>query len=247
MNIAASSVESTNLHIVDVMTVPRGIEKLVSEPENEDVLNHLLTQVVVNSVDLLLLPVRLQSFLQLPRALKILAERLLNLHKKIVLFLLCLECGDDRTYDNPGIALLGVAVLLQLFRYGNENAGRQGHVEDAIILLLALFEFLQVSVEVDEGLILVVLAGDVRADFAELLQLLLDLFGGHFDVRLDSSQKLCVVHLCPGIADNLNIFREEFVAVLGGASALLLPSIGEPRNLPNRTALGTAAPVLLAC
>lgn len=101
-------------------------------------------------------------------------------------------------------------------------------------------------VELDERLILVVLAGDVGANFAELLQLLFDLLGGHLDVRLDSSQKLCVVHLCSGIADNLNIFREEFVAVLGGASALLLPSVGEPRDLPNRTALGTAPILSLA-
>lgn len=64
-----------------MMTVPGGSKELVTEPQDEDVLNHLLAQVVVNTEDLLFFPVGLQSPLQLPRALEVLAEGLLNLHR----------------------------------------------------------------------------------------------------------------------------------------------------------------------
>lgn len=68
-----------HLNVVDVMTVPGSSEELVTEPQDEDVLDHLLSQVVVNTEDLLLFPVGLQSLLQLARALEVLAEWLLNL------------------------------------------------------------------------------------------------------------------------------------------------------------------------
>lgn len=49
-----------NLNIVDVVSVPCGSEERVSKSENQDVLDHLLTKVVVNSEQLLLVPVGLQ-------------------------------------------------------------------------------------------------------------------------------------------------------------------------------------------
>lgn len=69
----------TNLDIVDVVAVPCRIEKLVAKPQNQDVLDHLLTEVVVDTEDLLLFPVGVQSLLQVARALKVLTERLLDL------------------------------------------------------------------------------------------------------------------------------------------------------------------------
>lgn len=67
------------LNVIDVVTVPGGVEEFVSEAHDKDVLDHLLTQVVVDTEDLLFLPVRLQSLLEIARALKVLAERLLYL------------------------------------------------------------------------------------------------------------------------------------------------------------------------
>lgn len=61
------------------MTVPGGTEELVTESENEDILNHLLTQIMIDTEDFLLLPVGLQGFLQFPRASEILAEWFFNL------------------------------------------------------------------------------------------------------------------------------------------------------------------------
>lgn len=61
------------------MTVPGGVEELVAKAHDEDVLDHLLTQVVVDTEDLLLLPVGLEGFLEIARAVEVLPERLLDL------------------------------------------------------------------------------------------------------------------------------------------------------------------------
>ena len=71
---------STYLNVVDVVAVPVGAEELVAKSEDQDVLDHLLTEVVVDTEDLLLLPVGLQGGLKLSGAAKVLAEGLLNLY-----------------------------------------------------------------------------------------------------------------------------------------------------------------------
>ena len=115
------------LNIIDVVTVPSRVEELIAESQNENVLDHLLTQVVINTENFFLLPVGVQSLLKVAGALQILAERLLNL----------LGCKYDTlapeprhlpklgttTYNNAGKATLGVAVALQLLRDSNENTG----------------------------------------------------------------------------------------------------------------------------
>lgn len=78
-----TSIGFTYLNVVDVVTVPCSVEELVSESQDQNVLNHLLTEVVVDTEDLLLLPVGLQSLLQVARALKVLTEGLLNLFPTI--------------------------------------------------------------------------------------------------------------------------------------------------------------------
>lgn len=62
-----------------MVTVPSRVEELIAEPQNENVLDHLLTQVVINTEDLLLLPVGFQGLLEVARALEVLAEGLLDL------------------------------------------------------------------------------------------------------------------------------------------------------------------------
>ena len=69
----------TYLDVVDVVAVPVGAEELVAKSKDQDVLDHLLTKVVVNTEDLLFLPVRLQSVLEFSGASKVLTERLLDL------------------------------------------------------------------------------------------------------------------------------------------------------------------------
>lgn len=62
-----------------MVAVPGGAEELVAKSEDENVLDHLLSEVVVDTEDLLLLPVGRKSLLQLPRAAEVLSEGLLDL------------------------------------------------------------------------------------------------------------------------------------------------------------------------
>ena len=43
-----------DLHVVDVIAVPERLEDAVGEPEDEDVLDRLLAEIVVDPVDLIL-------------------------------------------------------------------------------------------------------------------------------------------------------------------------------------------------
>jgi hypothetical protein len=68
-----------DLDVVDMVSVPGSAEERVTKSKDEDVLDHLLTKVMVNSEQLLLVPVRLEGLLKLTGAGKILSERLLDL------------------------------------------------------------------------------------------------------------------------------------------------------------------------
>lgn len=57
------------LNIIDVVAIPGSVEESVAKAHNEDVLDHFLTQVVVNTEDFLFLPVRIEGLLQGARAL----------------------------------------------------------------------------------------------------------------------------------------------------------------------------------
>jgi len=54
-----------DLDVIDVVAVPGCAEEFVTKPQNQDVLDHLLAQVVVNTENLLFLPVWLESLLKL--------------------------------------------------------------------------------------------------------------------------------------------------------------------------------------
>jgi hypothetical protein len=118
------------------------------------------------------------------------------------------------TYDNARNAVLGITVALQVLRDCDEDTGRKSHVEYPVVLLLALLNLLHVLLKLDEGLVLVVLARDVRAEFAELVQLLLQFLCGGLDVRLDALEILLAVHLRACISNDVDVLREEVVSVL---------------------------------
>jgi hypothetical protein len=67
-----------------MLTVPGGAEELVAESKDEYVLYHLLAEVVVNTEHFLFLPIRSQSFLEFSGAFQVLAERFLDLPKKVI-------------------------------------------------------------------------------------------------------------------------------------------------------------------
>jgi hypothetical protein len=77
--LSAEGLLEGNLNVVNVMSVPGGTEEGVAEAHDKNVLDHLLSKVVINTVELFLFPVWLQRLLQLAGASKILTEGLLDL------------------------------------------------------------------------------------------------------------------------------------------------------------------------
>lgn len=69
-----------------MVPVPGSAKELVSESQNEDVLDHLLAQVVVNSENLVLNPVGGKRALELSGAGKIFSKRLLDLQRSEQVF-----------------------------------------------------------------------------------------------------------------------------------------------------------------
>ena len=68
-----------DLDVVDVMPVPGSAEERVAETQDENVLHHLLTEIVVDAENLLLPPVGFKRLLQFTRACQVLAKWFLDL------------------------------------------------------------------------------------------------------------------------------------------------------------------------
>jgi hypothetical protein len=68
-----------DLNIVDVVSVPGGAQERVTETQDQNVLHHLLAEVVVDTEQLVLLPIRLEGLLKLAGASEILSEGFLDL------------------------------------------------------------------------------------------------------------------------------------------------------------------------
>jgi len=174
-------VRTSYLNIVDVVAVPCGTEKLVTESENENILDHLFAEIVVDTEDFLFTPVWCKSVLEFSGRAKVLAERLLNLRIPYVN-----KAHDTSisgvTYNDSGDAVLRVTVLLQVLRNRNEDTRGKGHVEDTVGLVATLLKLGEVRFELLKAFVLVVLARDVAAHAAELLELLFHFLGGGFDV-----------------------------------------------------------------
>ena len=74
----ADALADRDLHVVDVVPVPEGLEDAIGPAEDEDVLHGLLPEVVVDPVDLILAPRRRHDLVERPRRREIAAERLLD-------------------------------------------------------------------------------------------------------------------------------------------------------------------------
>jgi hypothetical protein len=125
-----------------------------------------------------------------------------------------------KTHDDTGHTALGIAVPLQVLRDGDEDTGWKRHVEDSVSLLATLLELLDVFPQIDERVVLVVLAGDISAETTELLQLLFHILRRCLDIGLDAAKVLLVVHLRPGVPNDLDILGEEAISVLCGVKTM---------------------------
>ena len=215
-----------DLHVADKVLVETALQPDVSEPQQQDVLDHLLSEVMVDPVRLVLGPLFLQRRHHLATRVSVLAKGL---------------------FDDDPVGTLGrVTVLLQSLGDDREHARGQGHVEQSVRLLdaslgLDLFQLLQQGLETR---VLVVLSGDVGRDAGKLVELLLvgvlvrlrSVVTGSLDVANLSRVEVVVAHLCvevsksdkgfvqrrfgsscplrqialtrPGISDDVQIFRQ---------------------------------------
>ncbi len=126
-----------------------------------------------------------------------------------------------------------------MLRNDGEDAGRQSHVEESVGLFPTLLKILEMLGQLQERLISVVLARDVGAEGAEILQLLLDILGRGLDVGLHPAQVFLVVHLSPGIANDFHVLRQELVPVLWGKVRFEFSALNGIRHLQGRKELGT--------
>ena len=101
-----------------------------------------------------------------------------------------------------------------MLRNNCEDGGGESHVKEAVVLGTTLLKLLQVLLELVEGLILVVLTGNVSAKAGKIGKLLLDLLGRSLDVRLYAAQELFVVHLGAGIPDDFDIIGQKAISEL---------------------------------
>jgi hypothetical protein len=67
-----------DLHVIDVAVVPERLEKSVAEPEDEDVLDRLLAEIVIDAEDLPLVEDGVEASVQLARRFQIVPERLFD-------------------------------------------------------------------------------------------------------------------------------------------------------------------------
>lgn len=186
-----------DLHVADRVLVPAGTHSDVSKAKDEQILDHLLPEVVVNTERLVFGPVLLKSVEELSAGVEVLAERFL----------------DDDAID----ALLAIAVLLAVGGDGDEDGWWKSEVEEtmALLTLVARLDLLDVFLEVLEGGVILISTGDVAAELLEFLDLGVNVLivVWVFDVRGGAFVELCLIHLCASIADDFDVSREEAIAI----------------------------------
>lgn len=92
-----------------------------------------------------------------------------------------------------------------MLRYRYEDARWECHVEDSVFLGMILFNLLQVLLQILEGFILIILAGDIGAQLAEFVKLLFHVLRWRLHVALHSLEKFFVVHLSASISNDFDV------------------------------------------
>lgn len=188
----------SDLNVADVILVPSGVHGNISEPEYQDILDHLLPQVMINTESLVFFPMFLNGLEKFFSRRGVFSKWLLD------------DDAIDATPEN-------ITVLLEVFCHRNEDAGREGEIEKTVpfLGLICRFYFVEVPVKIIKGLAVFIAAGNVSRDGFKLFDRLceLGLFVGVFNIGRLALVKLFLIHLCPGIADDLDVTRKETLAI----------------------------------
>ena len=179
-----------DLHVADVLAGPKGLENKVGEAQDGEVFDELLTEVVIDAVELVLRERLVQARTKLSTALQIVPKRLFNNH--------------------ASVARVGAASVGGVLCNGDEDAGRDGEVENAVASE-AIFGFKEDVIEllvVGEG---VVLARVVEAAGKEIVH---EVFTVLFMVDAAGKSEryhvaeLLVAHLAASVAEDDEVCGE---------------------------------------
>ena len=186
-----------NLHILDVVAVPDRFEDRVGEPQDQDVLDGLLAQVVIDAIDLMLGKRAVQVAVERERGVQVDAERLLDDHPCPSAAVIAQIAADARLVEPVGD--------------GGIHVGRQREVHQAIALGLELaVERGQPVGDLTVGVGIVIAAGVVVQTLDEQLDRLPCLLSaGPLGQRLAHPlSELFVVHLASRTAEHEKVPRQ---------------------------------------
>lgn len=63
----ALTLSDSNLHVVDIVTIPNRLHQTVGETKHQQILNRFFSQVMINPINLFFLKVAMQVLVELPR------------------------------------------------------------------------------------------------------------------------------------------------------------------------------------
>ena len=132
-----------DLHVIDEVRVPDGLEEHVREPQREQVLHRLLTEVVIDAEHCVGREDALDDLVELARGLQIRAERLLDHDAAPLARLLLREPGGAqllghlrerfrRDREVEGVVAHRAAIAVELIECGPQPPERLGVVERAL-------------------------------------------------------------------------------------------------------------------
>lgn len=143
----------SDLNVADRVLVPASVHRHIRKPKNEKILDHLLSEVMVNTEGLIFGPVLLQGAQQFASRVGVFSERLFN----------------DDTVDT---ALGNITMFLQIFANGDKDTGRKGEVEETVtfFVLVVRFNFFQMRIQTIKSVTVLVISSDVRQQRLELVE-----------------------------------------------------------------------------
>src|ERR1700688_30385 len=104
-----------DLHVVDVIAIPEGLDDVVGEAEDQNVLYGLFAEIMIDAVDLIFVEDLLELLVELSRGLQVVAERLF-----------------DNNAGPMTVFFLGETCLAELLHDRGEKARGDGEIEKAI-------------------------------------------------------------------------------------------------------------------
>jgi hypothetical protein len=172
-----------DLHRGDVLVVPDPTEQFVTESQNQQVLDHFFTQVVVDSVDFVFGEQWGDLLLQFTVGGQVTAKRLFN--------------------DDSELTVLRVDELLDLLTDGVEDGRRQGQVEQSFwdLYVVLGFVFLSGGFQFLVTVVGVVWVTHIRAQVQEVL---LGFFVAALKVGGDLGFEVLVGQVGSGVANDLD-------------------------------------------